>query len=199
LKQYNQLWEEQIQYSDYLKKPEHRIPRKATRDLELMREDGRPTLVAVRLKVLALLMLAGNLQLEPARPIVTQIVEEAMAQRNEFYTNPMYDKRSVAPMLAEAGLYQRQVLATAVLGTALGSQQQEEVCKKFKAELKRVDLMENLRQSARWPEYTQDLPKDSELVISRVGPISDSQFDGIIAEVAKIRVDGPPKAASDLH
>jgi hypothetical protein len=185
---YKRLWEEQMLSSEDLKKERYRTPDKPSHGLEVLRQDGRPTLVAVRLKVLALLMLAGNLQLDQLRPLITQIIDEALTQRDEFQTNPIYRKGPVAFMLTKGGLYQRQVLATAALGTAAQLSQQEDICKTSGAELKRVNLIGHLRASARWPQYTQDLPEDIEVVIRRVGPISDSQFDSIIAKTRATQV-----------
>ncbi len=191
VRQYQQWWEEKMQVMEFLKRKDYQQAGKPRPHLELIRDDGGPTLVGVRLKVLALLMLAGNLQLQELQPLVTQIVEMGVAQRNQLYKSEANSANPAGPELVQMGLYQRQILATAALGTALEPARQEEVCKKAEADMKRVDLIKNFKECARFPEYKQDLPKEGQLIVSRVGPITDAQFDAIIAEVGKARTQSP--------
>ena len=79
--------------------------------------DGRPNPLAERQGLLALALIAGNLGLDGAREAVEQVVAEALAQRERFYRDDEFNESFRFGMLADGSLYNRQVLAHALLGT----------------------------------------------------------------------------------
>lgn len=192
LSQYTKLWDEQMEYSEFLKRKPYKTPGKPTRALALWREDGKPTLVAVRLKVLALLLLAGNLQLEGTQPAVTKVLQAGIGQRTMFYENPIFDKGACAPMLVWTGLYQRQILGTAVLGTYVDSAKQKEILKQFGCKLKSEKLTRYNSAVTRYgPRHRRDfVPVDyskGELTVKYLEPLNDSKFDDIVNAATEAR------------
>jgi hypothetical protein len=191
LSEYTRLWDEQMEYSNYLKKKEYRDPNKPTRFLILYREDGKPTLVAMRLKVLTLALIAGNLRLYETQPEVGKILEAALEQRNNFYENPIFNKIAVAPMLVEAGLYQRQILATAVLGTYVDPAGQEEILVQFRCKLKTEKLqpynVPAIRYGRICKEYGPSRFSEGNLIVKYLEPLDDFKFDGIVNSAIKAR------------
>jgi len=192
LSQYTKLWDEQMEYSEYLKLKQYRTPGKPTRAIPVLRQDGKPTLVSVRLKVLALLLLAGNLQLNGTQPAISKVLEVGIRQRNMFYENPIFDKISVAIMLVEAGLYQRQILGTAVLGTYVDSAKQKEILKQFGCKFKSERLTRYNSAVTRYgPRHSRDfVPVDyskGELTVKYLEPLNDSKFDDIVSAATKAR------------
>jgi hypothetical protein len=81
------------------------------------RPDGPPTLVGRRFAILALVLLAGNLELNDSYPAVCEVVKEACAQRRHFSDPNCVNKRAGFSMLARGALYNRQILTTGLLGT----------------------------------------------------------------------------------
>lgn len=192
LSQYTKLWDEQMEYAEYLKRKPYRTPGKPTRDLALLRGDGKPTLVAVRLKVLALLFLAGNLQLHGTQPAINKVLEVGIRQRNMFYENPIFDKGACAPMLVWAGLYQRQILGTAVLGTYVDSAKQKEILKQFGCKFKSERLTRYNAAVTPYDLHTvrKRIPADyskGELTVKYLEPLNDSKFDDIVNAAIKGR------------
>jgi hypothetical protein len=79
--------------------------------------DHSPTLAGLRLQLLSLVLISGNLQLEAARPAVLSVVEEACRQRDRFYKDTEGNEMDRFLMLTTGGLYSRQILATGIQGT----------------------------------------------------------------------------------
>lgn len=189
LSEYTRLWDEQMQYSEFLKKKEYREPNKPTRALFMTTKDGKPTLLAFRLKVLALALIAGNLRLDGTQPEVIKVLKAALEQRNNFYENPIFDKVAVAPMLVDAGLYQRQILATAVLGTYVDPAGQEKILGQFRCELKTEKLQPYNASVIRYGRIYRKYPSrfsEGDLIVKYLEPLDDLKFDGIVNAVIKV-------------
>jgi hypothetical protein len=78
--------------------------------------DHSPTLVGARLKILGLMIVAGNKKLPGTSAAIKAVVSEATRQRERFYK----EETGGAPAdrlvtLQNCGLYNRQILATALL------------------------------------------------------------------------------------
>jgi hypothetical protein len=81
--------------------------------------DGTPTLNGLRLQLLSLALVAGNLKLTEAKASILELVHQAESQRQLLYQpDPVLIKADRFCILADASLYQRQILATALLGAA---------------------------------------------------------------------------------
>ncbi len=190
---YRKLWDEQMECTDQLKKVQYKDPNKSTRALPAYKIDGRPTLLGVRFKMLALLAIAGNLQLREAQSAVMEVIETAIQQRNELYDNPVYFEPSAAHMLVEASLYNRQILATAALGTSLDFHIQEEIVKavgcSFKTEKLQRYTASITRYGRRADEYERmKNPPEGSLTVRYLKPLSDSQFGRIVNAISKAQV-----------
>jgi hypothetical protein len=79
--------------------------------------DHSPTLAGLRLQLLSLVLISGNLELEAARPAVLSVVEEGCRQRERFYKDSEGNEMDRFLMLTTVGLYSRQILATGIQGT----------------------------------------------------------------------------------
>ena len=80
--------------------------------------NGTPTLAGIRLQLLSLVIVAGNLQLEQTRPAVVSVVSEALAQKRQFYKSSSGHEGDRFIMLKTISLYNRQALATGILLTS---------------------------------------------------------------------------------
>lgn len=85
------------------------------------KKDGSPTIVGLRMKLLALCLVAGNLELRQARPAMIELTHAATAQRELIYGEKKlkwdFDRFGVAK---DFTLYNRVILATGLAGTAPG-------------------------------------------------------------------------------
>lgn len=154
--------------------------------------DGVPTLLAMRFKVLALTLLAGNLQLQQTQPAISKVLETAIAQRDMFYTKNAFYQRDAALMLCEGSLYNRQILATAVLGTYITSDMAGQLLKDLGYKLKSDRLTRYNAVCTTHDLYPVEkrVPVDyskGELTVRYVGPMDDTAFDNIVRAVAEAR------------
>jgi len=191
LSEYTRLWDEQIFYSPRLKKIEYRDPNRPTRAFQMTTKDGKPTLLAMRLKVLTLALIAGNLRLHQTQPEVGKVLEAALEQRNNFYENPIFRKIAAARMLINGSLYQRQILATAVLGTYVDPARQEEILGQFRCKLKTEKLQPYnvlvIRYGRIFREYGPSRFSEGDLIVKYLEPLDDFKFDGIVNAAIKAR------------
>ncbi len=72
--------------------------------------DGRPNPLGERYRLLALVLVAGNLGLEGAHEAVWQVVAEGLAHRQLFYRDDEFHEGFRLAMLTAASLYNRQIL-----------------------------------------------------------------------------------------
>jgi hypothetical protein len=149
---------------------------------------GKPTLSAMRYKVLALVLIAGNLQLKQTQPAITKVLETAIEQRNRFYNKNLWHEADSFTVLTMASLYNRQILATGVLGTFIETDKAEEILKKagckmaseklthFYSPVALYDLSHFLEGKA--TDYSK-----GELTIQYLAPLTDSAFDALITAI----------------
>jgi hypothetical protein len=150
--------------------------------------DGKPTLLGMRYKVLSLVLIAGNLELKQAQTAVTKVLEAAIEQRNEFYNKNLWNVTDAFPILLLAGLYNRQILATGILGTSTEPNKADEILKnsgrKIASEkLTHFDSPVALYDIARWQQGKATDYTKGELNIKYLEPLSDSAFDNLINAV----------------
>lgn len=143
-----------------------------------------PTLRALRYKVLALTLLAGNLEIKEAKPVIKQIVEFALEQRNVFYDSEKYDKLDAVIMLSQASLYNRAILAAGILGTS-GKSDTTEVLSEIKCEfdIKRLACYDASVIKYDLPSQTNFATPDyskGELTFRCIEELNDSEFDRIV-------------------
>jgi HEAT repeat protein len=158
--------------------------------------DGSPTLMGMRLKLLSLLLLTANLGLDGTKETVRTVVDKAVSQRQPWYANPFKQEGVGANaraedvslnLLASAGLYNRQILATAVLRTNSDKNTQERVLQAVNGRMTRKKLAlfnaEVTEYDLLGPAHSGLLPVDyskGSFEIEYLEPISDSTFDAIV-------------------
>ena len=88
--------------------------------------DGSPTLYGLRYKLLALVLIAGNLDLTNTQPAIKAVVTEACRQRDLAYdlAGAGESQFKAWHMVKDVALYNRTILATAIMGTAGGQASQ---------------------------------------------------------------------------
>jgi len=155
-------------------------------------KDGTPTLSAVRFKVLALALIAGNLQLQQTQAAVSKVLETAIEQRDTFYKKGYFHKRDAWGMLMKGSLYNRQIIGTSVLGTYISPVEGEQILKDFYCKLKSERLT---HYNASFTLYglhhmLEMVPVDyskGELNVKCLEPLDDFKFDGIVNAATKAR------------
>jgi hypothetical protein len=80
--------------------------------------DGKPDPLGERYRLLALVLIAGDLQLEGAHAAVQDVVKQGLADRELFYAEGEFSLGFRDGMLTMASLYNRQILAHALLRTS---------------------------------------------------------------------------------
>jgi len=154
---------------------------------------GKPTLIAVRYKILALVLISGDLQLQQAQPAISKVLETAIEQRDIFYNRGLFDEFDAWFMLMDGSLYNRQIIATAVLGTYVDPDKQKEILKQFGCKFKSERLTRY--NAAVAPYGLSDFPPESgpidyskgELTVKYLEPLNDSKFDGIVNAATEAR------------
>jgi hypothetical protein len=138
-------------------------------------KDGSPTLMGIRFKVLSLVLLAGNMRLEGCRDSIKDVVTEAVKLKDYLYNDPYYNSSACWSLLQGASLYNRQILATGILGTRISEKETEELleslnCYKIKEKLSFID------DEITW-YYFRRMEQYSESTVEYVNPIEDTTFD----------------------
>jgi hypothetical protein len=90
-------------------------------------KSGEPTLRALRYKVLALVLLAGNLELYESKSVIDKVLGTALEQRELFYDDSLFYKEDAWIMLKNASLYNRQILGIGTLRTYVDSDKSEKI------------------------------------------------------------------------
>lgn len=144
--------------------------------------DRTPTIYGTRLALLSLLVAAGNLQLDECRAVVEEILEYATQQRDALYSRRELHAIYRSVTVATASLYNRQALATALVGVTGGDGLQD-----FGDGVRTVSLT-----SYDSPATVYDLhyrhgairikQQAKELPVSYVSSIDDDQFDRLVRE-----------------
>jgi hypothetical protein len=149
---------------------------------------GKPILRAMRYKVLALVLIAGNLELKQCQPAVAKVLETAIEQRNRFYDKDLWNVSDSFTVLIYASLYNRQILATSILVTSIDKEKADEVLKNTGRKMANEKLTKFDSPVAVYdlPPWQQEEPIDyikGELNIKYLAPLSDSAFDNLINAV----------------
>lgn len=157
--------------------------------------------IGLRQRVLALLMLAGHLQLRECQPSVQKIADYAIEQRDRLYDQTLsaYDFATVA--LDQETLYHRQILATALLQTSLTPKEAEQVLADIGAryrerKVKPYDQMftyVHLPHSPKGQKMKRLRVLDDEkgtIAISHVEELDDPQFNKLVEAVRKSGAQG---------
>jgi len=79
-------------------------------------KDGSPTFQGLRHKLLALLLLAGQMELDGCWEGVAAVVQEGLRQRQALADPSLYAPGDGVSLLAMFGIYNRQVMSAALLG-----------------------------------------------------------------------------------
>ena len=137
--------------------------------------DHSPTLLGARLKILSIALIAGNLNIASAKPGIKKIVEQAIQQREVYYKGDSQSEADRFCMLTGAGIYNRQILAMAVLGIS-GSTMDLEVRRlpTFDTPVTPYDSMAIFSDGAE-PDYSKGEQK-----IKFPKPMDDQTFDKIV-------------------
>jgi hypothetical protein len=190
LQEYNQLLDEDLREIAHIVKedPNIRQQNNSGYSFASFTPDGKPTLLGVRCKVLSLVLIAGNLELKQCQPAITKVLETAIEQRNTFYNKDLWYESDAFVMLLQAGLYNRQILATGVLGTSIEPNKAEEVLKNTgrkmaNEKLTKFDSPVAAYDLTRWQEGKATDYSKGELNVKYLAPLSDSAFDNLINAV----------------
>jgi hypothetical protein len=82
-------------------------------------DDHSPTLQGVRMEILTLLMLAGNLHLAGAQNAVRKVAKVAVDQKELLYDHERTNRSFSYQIIIQASLFNRQILTTAMVGTGI--------------------------------------------------------------------------------
>lgn len=115
LPQYHRLVQECLEEFKDSSAPEARS--ETAGPLPLTDDGVHPTLTGMRLKLLALCLIMGNLELTDSRETVAMLVKEALQQYSEFSNAYKSNIFRATRVINDVSLYNRQILATALVGT----------------------------------------------------------------------------------
>ena len=137
--------------------------------------DHSPTLLGARLKILSIALIAGNLNIASAKPGIKKIVEQAIQQREVYYKGDSQSEADRFCMLTGAGIYNRQILALAILGIS-GSTMDLEVRRlpTFDTPVTPYDSM------SIWSDFAEPDYSKGEQKIKFPKPMDDQTFDKIV-------------------
>ena len=148
--------------------------------------DGRITIPAIRYKVLALVLIAGKLNLPESSKYVDKVLEIALEQRKTFYNTDVFNTGDAVNMLIDGSLYSRPILATALLGTCSNEETVQKILQQ--SGKKMVNFKLTAYNAAATPfERTGRVTKTDyskgSMDIKFVEPLTDSEFDKIVKDV----------------
>jgi hypothetical protein len=153
-------------------------------------EDGTPTLHGLRYKLLGLVWCAGALELSGTDNAVQDVAKYALEHRGRCYEDDVVLTRADRmPILTKSSLYNRQILATALLAVSLDAGPSGAIVTDLDITWKPYPL--SVSASIQVGQYTNisaselretrpSVPSDS---VSTVDAISDDEFDAIAARV----------------
>jgi len=145
-------------------------------------------IVGARLKVLALVWISGMLGLTDCNEEVERVARLAVKQRAFLYDNSTLDAFFRAQVLTMSSLYNRQILATGLLGVATnrtlqafalqatGVQWQKRKLASYKAALTEYDLP--VRSGVMKADYS-----DGSLIVKFTSPMDDNHFEILLKEL----------------
>ncbi len=151
--------------------------------------DQSPTFLGARIKVLSLVLIAGNLKLEGLQPVTTAVLKQALQQRELFSSRDAVNERAGYGMLCRGSLYNRQILATGLIGTASDVNKENAGIENLEIVWKSKKLTHYDAAATPYDLLTRVVgvfPVDyskGELLVQYLGPLTDAEFDKISNEV----------------
>lgn len=151
--------------------------------------DGSVSFTGLRLKLQALIKIAGDLKFSDVHSIIVDMAEEAVRQRELFYDGTKYWSVDGSTLLQYYSLYNRQILATALVETSADI----EKAKKAKDDVKAKYIEETLTShDAAYTKYDMRFPhkidwSKGHINVRHLSPLNDEEFDNILAA---IKTDG---------
>jgi hypothetical protein len=146
---------------------------------------GGPNVPGCRQLLLALLLIAGNLNLEACKSNVEEITVDAVKRYREYSQVRKVNRANAYTLLRGASQYNRQILGTAFVGV-----QAKETRQKLQAEKERWQTRElpkfNARATAydlRWSGLDSVDWSFGKLVVRYLQPIDDTSFNQILEEL----------------
>lgn len=143
--------------------------------------DGAPTLQGSRLEILGLLVIIANLQYTELRPAVNDVLHLALEQRDFMYS-PNINRAFAFHALEMASLYNRPILAAALMGTdsspsvGAGIEWKNGTLTKFTAHVSQYDLVTEYGIPPDW--------RPGALKITFVGKLDEESFNNLLAELS---------------
>jgi hypothetical protein len=145
-----------------------------------------PTVLGLRLQVLGLVLLAGNLELKDTAPAVMTVAKRGVEQYKTLQDPTKYSKSFAVSAAADFSLYSRHVLATGMIGTA--PLRDDPIVLEYAARLQTRELAP--LDAARTP-YDNMFERQNEfqnldlvpVQMRCMGDLSDSDLDQILAAV----------------
>ena len=152
-------------------------------------EEGKIVLMGARLKVLSLVWLSGMLSLSDAKEQIEQVAQVAIKQKTEFENENILSPEFWGMMVGRGSLYNRQILASGLIGTADLKERQESHL------MQAVGITWQGRKltgyKAKWTEF--DTPVQSGFMApdqsagtvftSHASSINDTTFDKLLQEL----------------
>lgn len=189
-KMYSFYFEKALKYYDSIKSDP--IGKGILPGLPSNNPDRTPTLKGLRHKILALMLIAGNLELKESQTAVHKVLYYAIDQRDKLYNKEIFEEKFSSLMLQLVSLYNRQILGTAILGACLSLDESKQVLANVNAGFKERKLKpynhlpsaENILVLGMRSLVLLD-DKDGKVSIRHIEPLDDSQFDKLIDATMK--------------
>jgi hypothetical protein len=148
-------------------------------------QEGKVVIAGARLNILALVWIAGMLDLSGCKDQVERVAQLAVKQRKELYEDSTLHPFFKAQMLERASLYNRQIICSGLLGVAADGDAQESIVKavgaswqerqltSFRAGVTEFDSL--ALSGAVKPDYSR-----GSLNVKFVSPLDDAGFDAVL-------------------
>jgi hypothetical protein len=150
--------------------------------------EGDIVIAGARLKVLALIWTCGMLGFTDNKEQVERVAHLALKQRTDLYDDPTLHPFFKAQMLGRASLYNRQIIASALLGTFVKGNLQAALMKDIGIEWREIRLTSYKSQATEF-----DLPVRSGVMkvdysrggptVKMISPLDDARFDILLKKL----------------
>jgi hypothetical protein len=140
--------------------------------------DGSPTLLGARFKILALALIAANLELKGTHENMKKVSLEGVLQYSRLADSKKYNERPQA-LLKTAGLYCRQIVAGALVKTCPDPQKEIELFKEYSLHWEHMDMPQYDAAATPFDLTARVVPPDfskGKLVIRYVSNMTDQVF-----------------------
>lgn len=188
-KLYNSYFEKALKYYNTIKADP--VGRGILPALPSNSPDRTPTLKGLRYKILALVLIAGNLELQDSQSAVQKVVDYAIRQRNKLYDTELFEEKFSSLMLRLVCLYNRQILGTAVLGTYLEPNRREQVLKETnnKSKTRKLKPYDQIPPDNLFGMGSLVLLDDikGQVKVKYIQALGDSKFDDIVNAATEAR------------